>query len=250
MAAQAPDTVALEALTWTELRALIRAGKTTLIVPVGGTEQNGPHIALGKHNTRVAVLAEKIARALGDALVAPVLAYVPEGRVQPPTGHMRFPGTLTVPDEVFDRTLEAAARSARVHGFRNVVLLSDHGSTGPIARAVASRLNREWTSTPVRVHAVDEYYEAATAGFGRLLEGRGFRREEIGQHAGLADTSLTLALAPTMVRSDDLRGHGGKDRDDGVSGDPSRATADLGALGVELIVRETVKAVRKSTNPR
>jgi len=248
VAAQAPDTVALEALTWTELRALIQAGKTTLIVPVGGTEQNGPHVALGKHNARGAVLAEKIARALGDALVAPVLAYVPEGRLQPPTGHMRFPGTFTVPDEVFDKLLEAAARSARVHGFRHVVVLSDHGSTGPIARAVATRLNREWAST--RVHAIDEYYQAATVGFARLLEERGFRREEIGQHAGLADTSLTLALVPALVRSDSLRGHAGREGDEGVSGDPARATAELGALGVELIVRETVRAIRRSTNSR
>ena len=92
---QAPDTVFLEELTWTELRDLIRSGKTTIILPTGGTEQNGPHMALGKHNVRVKALAEKIARGLGNALVAPVLAYVPEGRIAPPTGHMRFPGTIT-----------------------------------------------------------------------------------------------------------------------------------------------------------
>src|SRR5689334_17941763 len=109
--AQAADTVFLEELTWTELRDLIRSGMTTIIVPIGGTEQNGPHMALGKHNQRVRYLAEKIARALGDALVAPVIAYVPEGAVSPPTAHMRFPGTITVPEEVFDRTLEYAARS-------------------------------------------------------------------------------------------------------------------------------------------
>src|SRR5262245_36646814 len=97
--AQAPDTVMLEELTWTELRGQIRAGKTTVIVPIGGTEQNGPHMALGKHNVRVKALSERIARALGNALVAPVLAYVPEGSLQPPTGHMRFPGTLTVGEE-------------------------------------------------------------------------------------------------------------------------------------------------------
>src|SRR5512138_479380 len=77
--AQAPDTVLLEELTWTEVRDAVRAGKTTIIVPAGGTEQNGPHMALGKHNARVKILSERIARALGDALVAPVIAYVPEG---------------------------------------------------------------------------------------------------------------------------------------------------------------------------
>jgi hypothetical protein len=115
-AAHAADTVFLEELTWTELRDQIRDGKTTIIVPIGGTEQNGPHMALGKHNLRVRYLSEKIARALGNALVAPVIAYVPEGALAPPTAHMRFPGTITVPNEVFDKTLEYAARSFKLAG--------------------------------------------------------------------------------------------------------------------------------------
>src|SRR5215475_8382903 len=83
-AARAADTVFLEELTWTELRDQIRSGKTTILVPIGGTEQNGPHMALGKHNVRVKALSAAIARRLGNALVAPVLAYVPEGRISPP----------------------------------------------------------------------------------------------------------------------------------------------------------------------
>ena len=125
--AQAPDTVFLEELTWTEVRDAIRAGKTTIIVPAGGTEQNGPHMALGKHNARVKILSQDIARALGDALVAPVIAYVPEGGIAPPTAHMRYPGTITVPEEAFQKVLEFAARSFKLHGFRNIVLLGDHG---------------------------------------------------------------------------------------------------------------------------
>src|SRR3989441_9829512 len=121
------DTVFLEELTWPELRTLVQAGKTTMILPIGGTEQNGPHMALGKHNVRVKMLSERIARTLGHALVAPVLAYVPEGRLSPPTGHMRFPGTITTPDDVFQNVLESAARSFRLHGLREIVLLCDHG---------------------------------------------------------------------------------------------------------------------------
>src|SRR5438874_3443400 len=116
-AAHAADTVFLEELSWTELRDQIRSGKTTVIVPIGGTEQNGPHMALGKHNVRVRYLSEKIARVLGNALVAPVIAYVPEGALAPPTGHMRFPGTITVPEEAFDKMLEYAARSFKLAGF-------------------------------------------------------------------------------------------------------------------------------------
>src|SRR5207302_7245840 len=109
--AQAPQTVFLDELTSSELRDQVRAGRRTIIVPIGGTEQSGPHMALGKHNVRVKVLAERIALALGNALVAPVVAYVPEGGIDPPTGHMRFPGTISVPERAFEAVLESAARS-------------------------------------------------------------------------------------------------------------------------------------------
>ena len=245
--AQAPDTVLLEEMTWTEVRDAVRAGKTTIIVPAGGTEQNGPHMALGKHNARVKVLSERIARALGDALVAPVIAYVPEGGLAPPTGHMRFAGTITAPEDAFEKLLESAARSFKLHGFRHIVLLGDHGSTQAGQKAVAARLNREWAPTPVRVLAIEEYYRASEVEVARLLKARGYRDAELGRHAGLTDTALTLATAPGLVRADRLRpGREG----DGVDGDPSRATAELGRAGVELIVTRTVEAIRKSIPTR
>src|SRR6476660_6597032 len=83
----APTSVYVEELTWTELRDAIAAGKTTVLVPIGGTEQSGPHMVLGKHNVRAKMLAAKIAATLGNALVAPVIAYVPEGNVDPPSSH-------------------------------------------------------------------------------------------------------------------------------------------------------------------
>jgi creatinine amidohydrolase len=244
--AQAPDTVLLEELTWTELRELIGSKTTTIIVPVGGTEQNGPHMTLGKHNVRVKVLSEKIARGLGHTLVAPVIAYVPEGRLSPATGHMRFPGTVTVPDETFQTVLEYAARSFRRHGFRDIVFLGDHGGTQAAQKTVADRLDREWAATAVRVHAVEDYYRAADMDFPRLLRTRGYREEELGGHAGLADTSLMLAVDPRVVRSGRLQPGPGSREASGVSGDPSRASAELGQLGVELIVSRTVDAIRKS----
>jgi creatinine amidohydrolase len=248
--AQPPDTVFLEELTWTELRALVQAGKTTIILPIGGTEQNGPHMALGKHNARVKILAERIARALGDALVAPVLAYVPEGALRPVTGHMRFPGTITVPDDVFRGVLDSAARSFGHHGFRNVVFLGDHGSTQAGEKAVAARLNREWQGVPARAHAIEEYYRTATVAFRDVLKTRGYRPEELGEHAALADTSLTLALDPRLVRSGSLRGEAVFGGGTGVDGDPRRASAELGRLGVDLIVSRTVAAIKEATNRR
>ena len=237
--AQPPDTVFLEELTWTELRDLVGSGKTTILVPIGGTEQNGPHMALGKHNRRVQVLSEKTARALGNALVAPVIAYVPEGQVSPPTEHMRFPGTITVPEDTFEKVLEYAARSFKLAGFRDIVFLGDHGGYQRGERAVADRLDREWAAASVRVHAIEEYYRTGQAEFARLLKGKGFHDEEVGTHAGLADTSLMLATDPRLVRADRLRSG------EGVHGDPRHSSAELGQLGVDLIVTRTVDSVRK-----
>jgi creatinine amidohydrolase len=242
--AQPPNAVFIEELTWTELRDLVRSGKTTIIVPIGGTEQNGAHMALGKHNLRVRYLSEKIAQRLGNALVAPVIAYVPEGAVEPPTAHMRFPGTITIPEEAFEKTLEYAARSFKLAGFRDIVFLGDHGGYQRDERTVADRLDKEWAATPVRAHAIEEYYRVSEAGFAGLLKSKGYSEAEIGIHAGLADTSLTLAVDPRLVRSD--RSQSG----DGVRGDPRRASAELGQLGVDLIVARTVDAIRQATTRR
>ncbi len=244
---QGSGSVFIEDLTWTELKQQIAAGRTTIIVPVGGTEQNGPHMALGKHNARVRVLAEKIARELGNALVAPVVAYVPEGSVDPPTEHMRFPGTITIPDKTFEQLLESAARGFKLHGFRDVVFLGDHGGYQKDMRNVADRLNREWSAIPVRAHAVVEYYRVTTTTYVDALKGRGYSADEIGTHAGVADTSLTLALSPGMVRADRLAAAPKPGASDGVYGDPRRSNADVGQLGVDAIVAATVAAIRNAT---
>ena len=243
--AQPPPTVFLEELTWTELREAIHAGKTTALIPIGGTEQSGPAIVLGKHNQRVKFLSARIAQALGNAIVAPVIAYVPEGRVDPPSSHMRFAGTLTIPDEVFERTLEYAARSLRAHGFRDIVLLGDHGGYQADLKRVAERLNREWSASSTRVHAMEEYFRASQEGFARLLRERGYADNEIGTHAALADTSLALAVDPASVRTDLLEAGKPLGAAEGVyGGDPRRASAQLGQLGVDQIVAGTVAAIR------
>lgn len=241
--------LALEELTWTELRDEIRDGKTTILIPIGGTEQNGPHMALGKHNVRVRVLASRIAAKLGNALVAPVVAYVPEGTINPPTQHMRYPGTITIPEDAFEKTLESAARSFRQHGFRDIVFLGDHGGYQRSLKRVAGRLNAEWKAAPARVHAVEEYYRASDEGFAAVLGKRGFSQGEIGKHAGLPDTALALDVDPRLVRSDRLTSPG-KRADTGVDGDPSRATAELGRLGTSLIVDETVAAISRAVAMR
>ncbi len=246
--AQAPSpsrSLFLEDLTWTEVRDTVHAGRTTIIVPIGGTEQNGPHMALGKHNVRVKFLSGRIAAELGNALVAPVLAYVPEGKESPPTAHMRFPGTITIPDAAFEEILLSAARGFRLHGFKDVVFIGDHGGYQKSLRSAAASLNREWAKTPVRAHAIDEYYAASETGFAALLKGKGFGPAEIGTHAGLADTSLALAVDPSLVRAEKL-GAATRGKADGVYGDPRRANAELGKAGIDLIVARTVEAIRAS----
>ena len=240
--AAAPGGVYLQELSSSDVREALQAGKRTLIVPVGGTEQSGPHMALGKHNFRVHELAGRIAAQLGNALVAPVVAYVPEGRVSPPTEHMRFAGTISIPDSAFRGLLDGAARSAAQHGFTDIVFIGDHGGYQASLRAVAAALNRDWKNGPARSHYIAAYYDAAQAPFSRQLHARGLSDAQIGSHAGAADTALMLAVDPSKVWLDKAQPQAA-----GVSGDPKRASADLGRLGTELIVQQTVAAIRQAT---
>ena len=245
-AADTASGVSLEDLTSVEIAGRVRGGATTVLVPIGGTEQNGAHMAVGKHNARVKVLAERIATRLGNALVAPVLAYVPEGGIDPPTGHMGHAGTLSITPSTFGQVLDGTARSLRAHGFRDIVFLGDHGGYQAQERDVAARLNREWSRTTARVHALPEYYDS-TKGFAQWLKSRGYSDAEIGVHGGLLDTALALATVPAMVRTDRLAD---ASTVPGITGDPRRATAALGNAGVEMIVNATTEAIRTSTRRR
>ena len=245
--AQTPDTVFLDQLTWVEARDAISGGKTTIIIPTGGTEQGGPHVVLGKHNYRVPVFADAIARQLGNALVAPTMAYVPEGGLDPATGHMRFPGTISLPDPVYRQVLEYAARSLKLHGFKNIVFLGDSGGNQPGQTAVAATLNAEWAGSDVRVHTFFNYYRGDTEGDAALMMQRGIRKEEIGDHADVRDTSLLLATAPALVRMNKLQAGDGKN---GVVGDPRHASAEIGRVLIEKTVTRTVKEIQDSIAKR
>jgi creatinine amidohydrolase len=240
---RAAPSVQLEELTWTELRARVNAGATTALVPIGGTEQNGPHMALGKHNVRVRFLATRIAQQLGNAIVTPVLAYVPEGTIDPPTQHMRWPGTLTISDAAFEGVLEGTAKSLRQHGFCHVMLLGDHGGYRASLDRVAERVNAQWAkASACRVHTVPEYYRASIADHAQALQAKGFGAVEIGTHAGLADTSLMLAIDPSLVRNEALTDKTAGSN--GVNGNASRASAELGKAAVDHIVQSSVGAIR------
>jgi creatinine amidohydrolase/Fe(II)-dependent formamide hydrolase-like protein len=246
----AAGSVFLEELTSAEVRQAIQAHHTTIIVPVGATEQNGPHMVLGKHNVRVKALAGRIAIALGDTLVAPVVAYVPEGNVSPPTSHMRFAGTISIPDAAFKSLLDGAARSFKQHGFTDVVFIGDHGGYQSQLADVAARLNRDWVATPARAHFIAAYYRVTQDGYARALRARGLSDAQIGSHAGASDTSLALAVDARLVRPDRYPRDAREGLVAGVTGDPKSASAELGQLGVDLIVAQTVAAIRSATTAR
>jgi len=240
--AAAPASLRLQELSSADVRQALRDGHRTILIPVGGVEQNGPHMALGKHNFRVQALADRIAAELGHALVAPVVAYVPEGRIHPPTEHMRYAGTISIPDDAFRAVLDGAARSLAQHGFTDIVLIGDSGNYQASLRAVAARLNRDWQGQPMRAHYIAAYYDAAQAPFIAQLRGKGLSDAQIGTHAGAADTALMLAVDPSRVWPDKAAAQAA-----GVAGDPRQASAELGRLGVELIVQQSVAAIRQAT---
>ena len=244
IATSAHADVFLENLTWTELRDQIAQGTTTVIIPVGGTEQSGPHIALGKHNARVKFISEKIANQLGKTLVAPVMAYVPEGSIDPPAAHMKFPGTLSISDAVFIELLKQTGKSLRHAGFKNIVILGDHGSYQKDLSVAADQLNKEWAGKS-HAFAAREYYQIAQNAYVDLLVAAGIKDSEIGSHAALADTSLELASAPDMVRKDQLANPASALPENGVyGGNPTRSSAALGQKGIDLIVAGTVSAIK------
>ncbi len=160
---------------------------------------------------------------------------------------MRFPGTITVPDATFEKTLEYAAGASGGPAFATSSFSAITAAIRKSEIAVASRLNREWHAQDTRVHAIEEYYRVTETAYEQMLKRRGYSDEEIGSHAGLADTALTLALAPDLVRTDSLASAGKPSAAQGLRGDPRRATAELGQLGVDIIIAQTIEAIRKAT---
>ena len=209
-------------------------------------------MALGKHNVRVQrARREDRARArqrAGRAGRSPTCRKAASTR-RP--AHMRFPGTITVPDDAFEKVLESAARSFRLHGFRDIVFLGDHGGyqkdlTGGRrpARTASGRRRR------VRVHAIVEYYRVDRDRVRRRrCKSRGYRDDEIGTHAGLADTSLALAVDPRLVRSDRLRRRAARAPPTASTAIRAARAPSSGKLGVDAIVAQTVAAIRKATAP-
>lgn len=152
------DSLWAEELTFMEVRDKIRAGTTTIIIGTGGVEQNGPYVAGGKHNYVLQTVLPYIARTIGNALIAPIVKFVPEGSIEPPDGHMRYAGTIGLEDATFEALLTDICRSYKAHGFTDIVLVGDSGGNQAGMERVANALNRRWAAERARVHYLREYY--------------------------------------------------------------------------------------------
>ncbi len=240
-APQAVTTVEMKDMTWEDVRAVVAGGATTVIVPTGGIEQNGPHMVLAKHDYIVSHAAKRIAAELGRTVVAPVLSYVPEGDVEPATGNMRFPGTLGVSEAVFAGMLEGIATSLKSAGFKLICFIGDHGQSQPAQKAVAAKLSALWEKAGVRVVQVDAYYDDASQT--QRLKALGETDKSIGFHAGLVDTAELLAVHPAGVdlARDKPRGFF---KDTGASGQPSKATPELGRWLIEMRIKAAVQQIK------
>ena len=245
-AQSAAKPVFLDALTWTEVRDLQRAGTSTIIIGTAGQEQKGPHMVTGEHKYVLQHTTERIARILGDALVAPIITYVPEGSWEAPLrGHMAKAGSITLPEDRFIELLVHAGKSLRAGGFKSVILIGDSGGNQSGMKAAADQLNVAFKDAGGRALFIGDYYTKSTTDIRAYLGGLGYSMESIGSHAGMVDTSELLFVNPSLVRRDRLAPSGGF-ADSGVNGDPTKATAELGKALVQIKIDNAVAQIRAS----
>jgi len=242
---EARDSVFIEELTWLEIRDAMRDGKKTVIIATGGIEMNGPYLALGKHNYILRATTEAIARELGDALVAPVVKFVPEGDIDPPTGHMRYPGTISLRPETYKLLLADIASCFKTHGFRHVILIGDSGGNQQGMKEVAHELSLAWAGGPTSIHYIPEYYDYP--GLSKWLGSQGIREVDEGHHDDFGITSLIMTVDPDAVRMTE-RIAKGKFSINGVSLSPAEKTIEIGKRAVAYRADLTVKAIKKATS--
>ncbi|MDA0282140.1 MAG: creatininase family protein [Planctomycetota bacterium] len=240
---EAVDTVFIEDMTWMEIRDAMRAGKKTVIVATGGIEQNGPYLVTGKHNVILRGTTEAIARKLGNSLVAPIVPFVPEGDIDPPTVHMKYPGTISVTEETYRALLTDICSSYRTHGFEHIVLIGDSGGNQAGMKLVAESLNEKWTGTRTQIHFIAEYYDFASVA--KWLKEQGVEQTPEGLHDDFAMTAMMMAVDPKSVRTEQ-RIKADRFRINGVNLAPVESTIKWGHRLINFRADATVAALRRS----
>ncbi|WP_419163912.1 creatininase family protein [Candidatus Palauibacter sp.] len=236
------DSIWIEELTWMEVRDMMADGYNIAIVSTGGIEQNGPYVATGKHNYVLQGTCESIARELGKALCAPIMKLVPEGDIDEPSSHMRYPGTISLRQETFEAVLDDVASSLRAHGFEHIVFIGDSGGNVEGMASVAERLNERWDDA--HAHHIPEYYRY---GGGDFLESElGIvETENDGIHDSFGITSLMMTVDPTVVRYDQ-RVKAGLAKINGVPIAPKEKTIEIGRKLQAYRTALTVEKIRES----
>src|SRR5206468_8590075 len=242
------NLVEFEKMTWVEVKAALAAGKTTALIYTGGVEQRGPQNANGGHNLIAHAVVEAIARKLGDAIYLPVLPYTPNDAES-------IPGTIGITNELLAAMLERIADQAALNGFRNVILMGDHGGGQPkVYEEVAKKLDGK-LSGGARVFYCDQVYRPANDAFDQYLTQHGY---PLGLHGYLFDTSVMMYLDKdnTWVRRDLVSSAVGDPVVDGkvqigpqspyngIQGDARRSTVELGKRAVDMKVDYAVRQIR------
>ena len=240
---KALDTVFVEEMTWMEVRDALRGGKDTVIIATGGVEQNGPYLATGKHNIILRATTERTARLLGDALVGTIVPYVPEGDIEPPSLHMKYPGTISLSEDVYRAMLTDICRSFKVHGFRHIVLIGDSGGNQDGMKAVAASLNEAWSKEKTRAYFIPEYYDYA--GVNKWLTEQGITQSDEGIHDDFAITSQMMVVDPQSVRMAQ-RIEAGNFRINGVDLAPAEKTIAWGKKVVDYRAGLTAELIKKA----
>ena len=243
------DTVFLEEMTAGEIAAAIRDGFTSVIVATGGLEQNGPNVATGKHNYVLRVTADAIARKHGQMLVSSIVQFVPEGNINPPTGHMNFPGTISLRQDTFEALLTDICSSLRQHNFQNIFLIGDSGGNQDGMQNVAIALNGEWIDDSTRVYYIPEYYSKdiwsfdflKELGYTQLPDEASAFRNRI--HTDLHYESIMAVLEPQLVRAQ-TRFRNGTYEVHGVEIESESELIELGKKLTEYRADVTVKAMK------
>jgi creatinine amidohydrolase len=234
----------IEEMTWPEIRDAQAAGKTSAVIVAGGIEQNGHHMALAKHNVIARYVGGQIAERLGNALVYPVVPFSMAGDPIEKTGHMRLPGTISLPSEVFLGVIRGVALSAISAGFKNVYVLGDHGGGQSELRLAAETLDADWRGKGVHV------YYISNAGAGQKVNAYlAERKIAPGGHAGVAESAQVMFLdQQKLMRKDKYAvAAAGPESATGTNGDPALATAEMGKAFLDIKVMDAVEQIRKVT---
>ena len=246
--------VEFEMMTWPEVKAALAAGKTTALIYTGGTEQRGPQAVNGGHNIKGREIAKAIALKLGNAIVMPVLPFTPNN------ASADLPGTIGLTPELLAAVLERISEQTIITGFRNVVLMGDHGGgQGPLGPnnvydTVAKKLNAKYAPQGIHVYYCDQVYRPATDEFDKITMAKGY---PLGSHASLSDTSQMMYLEKgrNWIRRDQLanavgtpvgadRRPAGPDAGNGIQGDARRSSEELGKLMTDTQVTFAVRQIQ------